>query len=49
LVAALRFAQHRASAAEHAPAPPQITVSARPLVLYPVWAAGIALAALITR
>ena len=49
LVAALRFAQHRAIAAEHAPPPPEISLTGRPLPLYPAWLATVALAALLTR
>ena len=46
LVAALRFAHHRAMAAEHAPPPPEIDVPARPPALYLAWAATIGLAVL---
>jgi hypothetical protein len=49
LVAALRFAQHRAMAADHAPPPPEITVPGRPLALYALWLATIAAAALTTH
>jgi hypothetical protein len=48
LVAALRFAQHRAVLAEHAPPPPEIEVPSRPPALYLAWAATILLAALLT-
>ena len=49
LVAALRFAQHRALVAAHAPPPPEISLTGRPLLLYPVWAATVAVAALLTN
>jgi len=42
LVAALRFAQHRAMAADRAPPPPEISVPARPFTIYALWLATVA-------
>jgi hypothetical protein len=47
LVAALRYAQHRAVDSPHAPPPPEISLTGRPPLLYAAWAATVAVAALV--
>jgi hypothetical protein len=46
LVAALRHAHHRALGADHAPPPPEISLTGRPPAWYAIWAATVAVAAL---